>query len=120
LDDGGDRSEVEALLPCEAEVVDVHDREVRATRLEQLGAVGGAGWLADRQVEPLVLEVALRVSGVEARVHRIRLEVEHQGRAFRRARFSAAPAAGRQGRAEEGGRQQRGDPSHSVDLKESG
>jgi len=46
-------------------------------------------------------------------LHGVRLEVEDQGRALRRARFSAAPSAAPEGQDEEGGRQQRGDPSHA-------
>ena len=109
-----DRDEIEAALSGDAEVVDVHHREIGAAGLEQLGAVRGAGRLLDGEVDPCVLEVAVRLRGVDAGVHRIRLEVEDKGRAFRRARFSAAPSAARDcGPDEESGRQQRGDPSHS-------
>ena len=44
----------------------------------------------------------------------VRLEVEHQGRLVGGARFSTAVAARRQGERGEGGRQRRGDPTHSA------
>jgi hypothetical protein len=43
----------------------------------------------------------------------IGLEIEDQGRAFRRARFSAVPSAAREREPDEDGRQRRGDPMHS-------
>jgi hypothetical protein len=114
LHDRRDREQVEPALARDSEVVDVHEGEVGPICGEQLGAVGCAGRLANGQVDTLVVEVAARLGGVDARVHRVRLEVEHQGRALRRARFSAVPSAGRQASAEEDGRQQRGDPSHAA------
>ena len=114
LHDRGDGDEVDAALAGDAEVVDVEDREVGAARLQQLGGVRAARRLADLEVDARVLEVAAGAGGVERGVDGVGLEVEHQGRAFRRARFSAATvAAGGHGRAQrQGGRQQRGDPSH--------
>src|SRR5262249_24371904 len=97
----------------DAEVVDVHDGEVDATGLEQLGAVRRARGLLDVEINTLVVEVAACQCGVDPGMDGVRLEVEDQSRALRRARFSAAPSARREGRAQEGGRQQRGYPSHS-------
>ncbi len=82
LDDRGDRDQVEAALAGDAEVVDVHHREVGAARGEQLGAVGGARGLLDLQVDALVREVAVRLRRVDAGVDGVRLEVEDQGRAL--------------------------------------
>ena len=47
---------------------------------------------------PSSLKSAVRLRGVDAGVDGVRLEVEDQGRALRRARFSAAPSAARRGR----------------------
>ena len=66
----------------------------------------------DREVDPGPFVEALGLRGVDPGVDRIGREVEHQGRAFRPARFSTAPAAAGGAGEQQGGRQQRSDTSH--------
>ena len=66
----------------------------------------------DRQVDPGVAVEALALRRVDARVDRVGGEIEHERRAFRRARFRAAPAAAGDAGEQKDGRQQRDNSSH--------
>ena len=105
--------QVEPVLAGDPEVVDVEDREVGAAGLQQLRRVGRFARLVDRQVDSVVVVEALALRRVDAGVDRVGREIEHQRRALRRARFSAAPAAAGDAGDQESGRQQRDSPSHS-------
>ena len=73
-------------------------------------SVDSPGWRT-WQVDPGVVVEALSLRGVDPGVDGVGREIEHEARAVRRARFSAAPAAGGAGEQEDG-RQQRDSPSH--------
>ena len=100
------------VLAGDPEVVDVEDREVGPAGREQLRRVGRFARLADRQVDAGVAVEALLAGRVDARVDRVGGEIEHERRAFRRARFSAASAAAGGAGGEQSGRQQRDNSSH--------
>ena len=70
--------DVAALLAREPEVVDVEDRQVGAAGLQQLQRVGRRAGRLDLQLHALGLVVAALGREVEARVDRVRLEVEQQ------------------------------------------
>ena len=93
LHDRHHADQVEAALAGDPEVVDVEDREVGAAGGEQLRRVGRFARLADRQVDAGVAVEALGLRRVDPGVDRVGGEIEHQGRASRRARFRTAPAA---------------------------
>ena len=124
LHDRHHADQVEAALAGDPEVVDVEDREVGAAGREQLRRVGRFARLADVEVDPGVSVEALGRGRVDAGVDRVRGEIEHQRRAFRRARFSAVPAAAGGAGEQQGGRQQRGNSSHlarnAIRLSECG
>ena len=66
----------------------------------------------DVEVDPGVFVEAFGLRRVDAGVDRVGSEIEHDGRAFRHARFRTAPAAAGDAGEQQGGRQQRDSPSH--------
>ena len=72
--------DVAPLLAREPEVVDVEDRHVGASGLEQLERVGRRARLADLELDALRLVVAALGRHVEPGVDRVRREVEQQRR----------------------------------------
>ena len=114
LDDRADADEVEAALAGEREVVDVEDRELAPARLaSSFGASVDADGSRTSSVDARVVVVAVGERRVDAGVDGVGLEVEHEGRLVRGARFSTVvrrrPPMAERG---EDGRQRRGDPSH--------
>ncbi len=74
-------------------------------------SVDSPGWWIVRSMPGVAVE-AFGLRRVDPRVDRVGGEVEHQARAFRRARFRAVPAAAGDSGEQEDGRQQRDSPSH--------
>ncbi len=74
-------------------------------------SVDSPGWWIV-EVDSGVAVEALGLGRVDPRVDGVGGEIEHQARAFRRARFRAAPAAAGGAGEQQGGRQQRDSPSH--------
>jgi hypothetical protein len=77
----------------------------------------GVGRFAGRphlEVDAGVAIEALCLGGVDAAVDRVGAEIEHERRAFRRARFCTVPAAAGETGEREDGRQQRDSPSHAA------
>ena len=79
---------------------------------EQLRRVGRFARGLDVEVDPGVFVEAFGLRRVDAGVDGVGREIEHDGRAFRHARFRTAPAAAGDAGEQQGGRQQRDSPSH--------
>ena len=114
VDDRADADQVEAALAREREVVDVEDRELRPVAGEELRRVGRRRRLADVERDAGVVVVAVGERRVDAGVHGVGLEIEHEGRLVRGARFSTVVAAAGNRQRREDGRQRRGEPSHTA------
>jgi hypothetical protein len=111
LDDRHHADHVETMLARDRKVVDVQDRELNRSRLQQLGGVRRRRGLLDVEIGAGLLVVALMQRRVDPGVDGVRLEVENEGRSLGSARFSTASAGRERGRAD-GGRQQRDDLLH--------
>ena len=85
--------QIEALLAGDSQVVDIEDREVGPPRRQQFRRVGRFPRHVDAEIDPCVAVETLRERRVDAGVGGVGGEIEHQRRAGRRARFSAAGAA---------------------------
>ncbi len=78
LHERADPHQVLAALPGQPEVVDVHHRDVRPARAQELQRVRGRRGHAHLQVHAVALVRAVPDRGVDAGMHRVRLEVQRQ------------------------------------------